>query len=185
MTAPLVASRVAEAISTLMPELRSVDVHEGEITKETIDRVQKGAPGVLVSVVKIGDVQPVPGGANAVAYVVLLVSARSSGSGEDFRTASEVGFALVATLCTHIPRFQLGEGTAMPRDLEFVDVTDPQDQRLSGQVVLGSFRVPILIEDPVETGLLSDVLYSFAPEVGPEHEAEYRSVHGEGFTVGV
>lgn len=174
------------AIKTRLPMLQVCAPHPSRFTPEDLDQIRTKAPAVHVALPAIRGIEPVGEGMVKVSVKTVAVILTKDGIYEATDTTprrkykkEEAAAALVSSLLIAVPGFELGAGIQPCDDVAADNLTTEKISK-EGVALWGMhWTNTLILQDPEEEGeTLASLFYSFAPEIGVDHEPDYVELGG-------
>ncbi|GLQ20503.1 hypothetical protein ACFFUB_00465 [Algimonas porphyrae] len=175
-----VQDKVVTAISTLLPALKTCDAHPGRFTPDELKAFIIKAPSAHVAMptVKGGVVQG--GLAMLDVKIVTVFTARNTVLDAKKLLGSQAALAMVSAFMTILPGLRLGSGIGQASDIQADNLYDSSVRKdgVALWAVHWSTTVTVQPEIDEQLGTLSQLLYSWAPEIGVPHKNDYLPLIG-------
>ncbi len=170
-------ARTVELIKARFPRLKTCKPHPGAFTVEQLKEFRTHAPAVHVALPTIREVETAGSGKVKITVKTVIAIITKDGVVDGKKLPKDkAALAIVESLLIHLPNAEFGLG------VEPVELM-AADNLFSGKTTGGGVAMwamhwnnTLLIEDTAEDGVeLSELYFSFAPEIGVEHIDAYEA----------
>lgn len=168
-----ISNAILEAVRIALPDFREVNLHSGQIRRETITDFRKASPAALLTHTLLDDWQDDGEGVQVRAHFMLLLATAPSGSGRDRLDEHAVGGMAAAALLLAIRDWRLGYGVGAAEGVRINDLTDPKDRRHTDAVRMMEWSHTFKIWPEPTEYRLDQLHVGLAPNIGPDHIDDY------------